>query len=89
MPAATLTEKGQIVIPAEIRALYQLTPGTQLEFVHEGGAIRLVVRRRVGRSDPEAGYGMIKIKPRRGRKTARRLSDFDPAALLGSRRSTP
>jgi AbrB family looped-hinge helix DNA binding protein len=87
MPAATLTEKGQIVIPAEIRARYQLTPGTQVEFADEGGSIRLVVRRRVARSNPAAGYGMIKIKPRRGRRAARRLSDFDPAALLGPRQS--
>ena len=87
MPAATLTEKGQIVIPAEIRARYQLTPGTQVEFVHEDGTIRLVVRRRVARSDPPAGYGMIKVKARRGRKAARRLSDFDAAAALGTRRN--
>lgn len=87
MPAATLTEKGQIVIPAEIRARYQLTPGTQLEFVHEDGTLRLIVRRRVAASDPAAGYGMIKVKPRRGRKGVRRLSDFDPAALLGPRRT--
>jgi AbrB family looped-hinge helix DNA binding protein len=89
MPAATLTEKGQIVIPAEIRALYQLTPGTQVEFVDEGGAIRLVVRRRVARSDPEKGYGMIKVRPRRGRKRTRRLSEFDPATTLASRRRKP
>ena len=86
MPAATLTEKGQIVIPAEIRARYQLTPGTQLEFVHQDGTIRLVVRRRVARSDPARGYGMIKIEARCGRKGVRRLSDFDPAALVGPRR---
>lgn len=87
MAAATLTEKGQIVIPAEIRARYQLTPGTQVEFVHEDGTIRLVVRRRVAPSDPAAGYGMIKVKPRRGRRGTRRLSDFDAAALLGPRRN--
>lgn len=86
MPAATLTEKGQIVIPAEIRARYQLTPGTQLEFVNEDGTLRLVVRRRVARTDPGAGYGMIKVTARRGRKRVRRLSDFDPAELLGPRR---
>lgn len=86
MPAATLTEKGQIVIPAEIRALYQLTPGTQVEFVDEGGVIRLVVRRRVARSNPEAGYGLIKVRPRRGRTAGRRLSGFDPAVLVRSRR---
>ena len=84
MAAATLTEKGQIVIPAEIRARYQLTAGTQVEFVDEGGTIRLVVRRRVARSDPQAGYGMIKVKPRRGR--VRRLSEFDPVDLLKQKR---
>ena len=85
MPAATLTEKGQIVIPAEIREKFHLTPGTQLEFVHEGGTIRLVVRRRIPRSDPEAGYGMIKVKPRPGRRR-RRLLDFDAAAVLAGPR---
>ena len=82
MPAATLTEKGQIVIPAEIRARYELTPGTQVEFVDEGGTIRLLVRRRVAPSDPAAGYGMVKIKPQPPGRVARRLSEFDPAALL-------
>ena len=38
------TEKGQIVIPLDIRQRYDLTPGTQVEFVDEGGAIRLVIR---------------------------------------------
>lgn len=85
MPAATLTEKGQIVIPAEIRARYGLTPGTQVEFVDEGGSIRLVVRRRVPRSDPAAGYGLVRVKPRRG-GSPRRLSEFDAAAVLRRRR---
>jgi antitoxin PrlF len=83
MPAATLTEKGQIVIPAEIRARYGLTPGTQVEFVDEGGSIRLVVRRRVAPSDPARGYGMVKV-PSRGRP--RRLSAFDAATLARRRR---
>jgi AbrB family looped-hinge helix DNA binding protein len=82
MAAATLTEKGQIVIPADIRARYELTPGTQVEFVDEGGAIRLVVRRRVAPSDPQAGYGLIKIAPSQTGAKARRLSEFDPASLL-------
>lgn len=55
MPVATLTEKGQIVISAEIRARYELTPGTQVELIDEGGTIRLLVRRRVAPSDPAAG----------------------------------
>lgn len=35
--APTLTAKGQIVIPADIRARFDLTPRTQLEFVDVGG----------------------------------------------------
>ena len=82
MAAATLTAKGQIVIPADIRARYELTPGTQVEFVDEDGVIRLVVRRRVTPSDPAAGYGMIRIEPPAPGAAPRRLSDFDPASLL-------
>jgi len=81
MSAATLTEKGQIVIPAEIRARYELTPGTQLEFVDEGGVIRLVIRRRVALSDPAAGFGMVKVKAARA-AGKRRLSEFDPGSLV-------
>ena len=81
MPAVTLTEKGQIVIPAEIRARYDLRPGTQVEFVDDGGAIRLLVRRRLPPSDPDAGYGLIKIKRPDG-APARKLSEFDPASLV-------
>lgn len=85
MPAATLTEKGQVVIPAEIRARYALTPGTQVEFVDEGGAIRLLVRRRVTPSDPVAGYGMVKVKPRPAGSGPRRLSEFDAADTVKRR----
>ena len=81
MSAATLTEKGQIVIPADIRARYGLTPGTQVEFVDDGGVIRLLVRRRVPVTDPAAGFGLIKVK-RSGNANGRRLSDFNPADLL-------
>ncbi|MGO9990442.1 MAG: AbrB/MazE/SpoVT family DNA-binding domain-containing protein [Steroidobacteraceae bacterium] len=81
MSAATLTEKGQIVIPADIRARYELTPGTQVEFVDEGGVIRLLVRRRVAVSDPIAGFGLVKVKPARA-GTQRRLSEFDSTDLL-------
>ncbi|HEY6456000.1 MAG TPA: AbrB/MazE/SpoVT family DNA-binding domain-containing protein [Steroidobacteraceae bacterium] len=76
-----MTEKGQIVIPADIRARYQLTPGTQLEFVDEGGVIRLVIRRRLTVSDPIAGFGMVKVKPPKS-GGQRRLAEFDPAGMV-------
>lgn len=82
MPAAKLTEKGQVVIPAEIRARYGLTPGTQVEFVDEGGAIRLVVRRRVTPSDPASGYGLVKVA---SRGKVRRLDAFDAADYASER----
>ena len=84
MAAVTLTEKGQIVIPADIRARYDLTPGTQVEFVDDGGTLRLLIRRRLPPSDPAAGYGLIKIQRADG-SSARRLSDFDPASLVRSK----
>jgi len=81
MAAATLSAKGQIVIPLEIRERYELTAGTQVEFVDEGGAIRLVVRRRVTPTIPEAGFGLVRATP--GRQGAgRKLSDFDVASLV-------
>ena len=82
MPAATLTERGQVVIPAEIRARHGLTPGTQVEFVDDGGSIRLIVRRRVVPTDPAAGYGMVKAPPLPKGRGPRRLSEFDAADLL-------
>ncbi len=85
MPAATLTEKGQVVIPAEIRARYELTPGTQVEFVDDGVSIRLLVRRRIAPSDPAAGYGLVKVKPSRPGAGPRRLAEFDAAATLRKR----
>jgi antitoxin PrlF len=84
MAAATLTEKGQIIIPAEIRARYELTAGTQVEFVDEGGVIRLLIRRRVPPSDPAAGFGLVKVKP--APSGTRRLSQFDAADLLKRQR---
>ena len=86
MAAATLTGKGQIVIPAEIRAKYGVTPGTQVEFVDDGAGIRLVVRRRLTPSEPERGYGMVKV-PSKGRP--RRLMDFDASTLTGRRLRRP
>jgi len=63
-----------------------LTPGTQVEFVDDGGTIRLLVRRKVAASDPAGGYGMVKVKRARAGRP-RRLSEFDPASLLKAAQS--
>lgn len=76
---ATLTEKGQVVIPAAIRKRYGLTPGTEVQFIDNGDGIRLVIRRPVAASTVEEGYGMFRLG-KTGK--SRRLSNFDPASLL-------
>lgn len=81
---ATLTEKGQVVIPAEIRRRYGLVPGTKVEFVDIDGSIRLRITRPAPPSSVDEGFGMIRL-PRTGRE--RRLADFDPAEL--TRRNKP
>ena len=88
MPTATLTERGQVVIPAAIRERHGLTAGTQIEFVDDDAGIRLVVRRRVTPSDPASGYGLITVPRLAGGKRSRRLADFDPATTLAKRQST-
>ncbi|MGH2350760.1 MAG: AbrB/MazE/SpoVT family DNA-binding domain-containing protein [Chloroflexota bacterium] len=42
---ATITSKGQITIPKEVRDALGLTPGTQVEFTVEPG--RVVMRKRI------------------------------------------
>ena len=49
--------------------------------------IGLLVRRRVVASDPAAGYGMVRVPARIKGSAARRLSDFDAAALLAPSKS--
>lgn len=79
MPAATLTAKGEVVIPAEIRARYGLLPGTQIEFVDDGGSIRLVVRRRVNRWEAMDGYGLVRLK---SKGKPRLLSECDAVTMI-------
>lgn len=60
---ATVTEKGRVVIPADIRKRYGLTPGTKVQFVDDGDGIRLVIKRPIAPSTVEEGFGMIRVDP--------------------------
>ena len=42
MASATLTSKGQITVPVEVRRTLGLEPGDRLLFVEEAGAFRIV-----------------------------------------------
>jgi len=58
MRTSTLTAKGQVTIPVELRKRLGLRPGDQVGFVVEDGAVHLVHREhRV-----EAAFGICKAK---------------------------
>jgi AbrB family looped-hinge helix DNA binding protein len=81
MKTVTVSDKGQVVIPAEIRRDLGITPGCQLDFSLHGDTIQAVVRRRVTPSRAEEGYGLLVCR----RPGTRRLSDFDVAAAMRQR----
>jgi AbrB family looped-hinge helix DNA binding protein len=81
MSTVTVSDKGQVVIPAAIRHRLGTAPGTKLDFELEGDTIRVRPLRTVQRTRPEDGYGMLKCD----QPGERRLADFDVAtAMRGS-----
>lgn len=78
MPTVTVSDKGQVVIPAEICRRLGIVPGCQLDFSLDGNAIRAEVRRRVTPSKAEDGFGILVCK----RPGERRLSEFDVAQAM-------
>lgn len=61
MNSAYVTSKGQLVVPARIRRLFGIKPGTRINFVEEGGRIifqpvtREYIRTFRGRFKPKSG----------------------------------
>ena len=49
---STITERGQTVVPAQIRKLFHLSPSDRLEWLVEKGGIRVIPVR----SDPIAAF---------------------------------
>jgi len=56
MQASTLTSKGQVTIPADVRKHLGLHPGDRVGFIVEGGEVRLVRKE----SRIEAAFGICK-----------------------------
>lgn len=82
MAQVTVSAKGQVVIPAEIRKRLGIGPGTQLELVEEEGTIRVRVVRAVSSSRLDDGFGMLTY-----RGAPRRLTEFDAAAAMQAERA--
>jgi AbrB family looped-hinge helix DNA binding protein len=79
MKTVTVSEKGQVVIPAEIRHGLGIKAGTELDFSLEGSSIRVSLRQRVPTASIDDGYGMLCAKPSR---KSRSLDDFDVAQAI-------
>lgn len=80
MTTMTVSSKGQVVLPADIRRRLGLMAGTQMEIIEEVDGVRLVVARPINTANITSCVGMV-TAPKKGK--ARRLSDFDPAQMLG------
>jgi len=75
MEATSVTSKGQVTIPKEVRQRLGIRQGSRIEFLLVGDHVEVRVK-----SSPvevkDKGFGML--RSRRGAVPA----DFDPAALL-------
>ena len=78
MPTVTVSDKGQVVIPVEIRRRLGISPGCQLDFKLEGHVIHAEVMRQVAQTNVEDGFGML-VCTQPGK---RRLADFDIALAM-------
>lgn len=56
----TISSKGWVVIPAELRKKYNLTPGSEVAIVDYGGVLAIVP---VPKNPVRAGRGFLKGKP--------------------------
>lgn len=60
MTILTVSSKGWVVIPAELRKKYHLTPGTKVVIVDYGGVLSIVPAFK----DPiKQGRGLLKVLP--------------------------
>ena len=74
--ALTISEKGWVVIPAELRKKYQLTPGSEVIIVDYGGVLLIVP---VMKKPIKQGRGLLKgavslsddLRKERGKERAR------------------
>ncbi len=83
MATMTVSSKGQIVLPADIRRRLGLMAGTQMEIIEEPDGVRLVVSRPVKTANIAACAGMVTAA---SKGKARNLGDFDPASLLNKKK---
>jgi AbrB family looped-hinge helix DNA binding protein len=62
MSSLTVSAKGQVVIPLEIRERLGITPGSKVHVSSEGNRVTIALHRQKKPSDVMSGYGMLKYK---------------------------
>lgn len=77
MSYVTVSNKGQVVIPADLRRQLGILPGSQVEVSLVEDKIEISVLHPAGHSTHESGFGMLKYAG-----PARRLADLDIAELM-------
>lgn len=75
MEVTSVTSKGQVTIPKEVRQQLGIRQGSRIEFALVGDHVEMRVKSSPT-GVPDSGYGML--KSRRSAVPA----DFDPATLL-------
>lgn len=75
MEITSVTSKGQVTIPKELRQQLGIRQGSRIEFVRVGQHLELRVKSSPA-SEPSSGFGMLKSR------RAAVPTDFDPASLL-------
>ncbi|BAW97782.1 transcriptional regulator, AbrB family (plasmid) [[Synechococcus] sp. NIES-970] len=79
MTTVTVSQKGQIVIPIEIRRRLGIKPGCKLSFSLDGESIRVELQHHPQHQTKiDEGFGLLVCPP----TTPRRLSDFDIAQAM-------
>jgi AbrB family looped-hinge helix DNA binding protein len=75
MEATSVTSKGQVTIPKEVRQQLGIRQGTRIEFALVGDHVEMRIKSSPS-GLPGGGFGMLKTR------RAPVPADFDPASLL-------
>ena len=79
MTTMTISSKGQIVLPANIRKRLGLMAGSQLEIIEEKNGLRLVPSHPIKPATVQSCAGMV-TAPKTGKP--RHLAEFDVATFM-------
>jgi antitoxin PrlF len=79
MATLTVSSKGQIVLPADVRRRLGMGAGAKIEILEEADGLRLRVINAVNTADLTSLAGMAKA---RSCGVTRRLENFEPASAL-------